>query len=67
MRSLAKRLPETKLLATGLAMLILGMAGIGGLAWLLYRLPLVLPSFSRSLFLLNRLLFSLIVLFLGLF
>ena len=36
-RPLAKRLPETKLLATGLAMLILGMAGIGGLAWLLYR------------------------------
>ena len=36
-RPLAKRLPETKLLAAGLAMLIAGMAGLGVTAWLVYR------------------------------
>ena len=36
-RPLAKRLPETKLLATGLVILILGFVGIGAVAWLLHR------------------------------
>ena len=36
-RPLAKRLPETKLLAAGLAMLIAGMAGLGVTAGLVYR------------------------------
>ena len=36
-RPLAKRLPETKLLTAGLAMLIAGMAGLGVTAGLVYR------------------------------
>ena len=32
-RPLAKRLPETRLLATGIALMILGLAGVGLVAW----------------------------------
>ena len=36
-RPLAKRLPETRLLGTGLMVLIVGMAAIGVVAWLVHR------------------------------
>ena len=36
-RPLAKRLPEVRLLAVGLAILILGLAGIGLVSWLVHR------------------------------
>ena len=36
-RPLAKRLPETRLLGTGLVVLIVGMAAIGVVAWLVHR------------------------------
>jgi len=36
-RPLAKRLPETRLLTVGLGMLIVGLAAIGGVAWLVHR------------------------------
>ncbi|MFM8494774.1 MAG: MFS transporter, partial [Planctomycetia bacterium] len=36
-RPLAKRLPETRLLGAGLAVLVVGMAAIGVIAWLVHR------------------------------
>jgi MFS family permease len=38
-RPLAKRLPESRLLAAGVGLLIVGLAGLGGVAWLVYRDP----------------------------
>ncbi len=35
-RPLAKRLPESRLLATGIVLMVLGLAGVGGVAWLVY-------------------------------
>jgi MFS family permease len=36
-RPLAKRLPEHRLLAAGIALMILGLGGMGVVAWLVYR------------------------------
>ena len=39
-RPLAKRLPETRLLATGIALMILGLGGVGLVAWAVHGRPL---------------------------
>ncbi len=36
-RPLAKRLPESRLLAAGIALMILGLGGMGAVAWLVHR------------------------------
>jgi MFS family permease len=36
-RPLAKRLPESRLLAAGIALMVIGLGGLGGVAWLVYR------------------------------
>ena len=38
-RPLAKRLPETRLLATGIALMILGLGGVGLVAWAVHGRP----------------------------
>ena len=38
-RPLAKRLPETRLLAAGIVLMALGLAAVGGVAWMAYRDP----------------------------
>jgi DHA1 family tetracycline resistance protein-like MFS transporter len=38
-RPLAKRLPETRLLAAGIGLMILGLGGVGGVAWAVHGGP----------------------------
>jgi MFS family permease len=38
-RPLAKRLPETRLLTAGVALMILGLGGVGGVAWAVHGRP----------------------------
>ncbi|MFM8735126.1 MAG: MFS transporter [Pirellulales bacterium] len=38
-RPLAKRLPETRLLSAGIVLMALGLAAVGGVAWMAYRDP----------------------------